>query len=95
MFTINARATILGSVCEYWSGTWKNIWRKTARGGTRLSEIYHTTEVDRSAPTALARLCKVLAIGGHRYNRDIGKLRPWLRTASRSWPAEGRVPIEQ
>jgi hypothetical protein len=30
----NARATILGGVCEHWSGTWKNIWRKTARGST-------------------------------------------------------------
>ena len=28
----------------------------------RLSVIYYTTEVDRSAPAALASLCKVLAI---------------------------------
>src|SRR5262249_12344593 len=29
MFTTNAHATILGSICEPWSWTWKNIWRKT------------------------------------------------------------------
>src|SRR5262249_32520229 len=34
MFTTNARATILGGACEPWSGTWKNLWRKTARGST-------------------------------------------------------------
>ena len=34
MFTTNAHATILGSICEPWSWTWKNIWRKTARGST-------------------------------------------------------------
>jgi hypothetical protein len=28
-FTIDARPTILGGVCEHGSGTWKNIWRKT------------------------------------------------------------------
>jgi len=33
-FTTNAHATILGGVCEPWSGTWKNIWRKTARRST-------------------------------------------------------------
>ena len=32
-FTINARPSILGGVCEHWSGTRKNIWRKTARDG--------------------------------------------------------------
>src|SRR5262245_42397312 len=30
----NARATIVGKGCELWSETWKNIWRKTARGST-------------------------------------------------------------
>jgi hypothetical protein len=34
MFTTNARATIRERGCELWSGTWKNIWRKTGRGGT-------------------------------------------------------------
>ena len=33
-FTTNARATIRERGCELWSGTWKNIWRKTGRGGT-------------------------------------------------------------
>src|SRR5262249_13704424 len=36
-FTINARPTILGGVCEHWSGTWENVWRETAPASTNLS----------------------------------------------------------